>query len=106
MIRTMLASAAALALTAGAANAQTFIYGGDPYVAAVAPPIIVERRAAVIPAPGPVFVEPAPRVVVVPDLMPLPPGALTTPDANDNKRVARAWPRHWRAPVGGVVVYP
>lgn len=103
MLRTFLVSAASLTLLAGAAGAQTVIYD-DGYVALGAP-VIVERRAAVIPGPVVTYVEPAPRVVVIPELRPLPPGALTTPSDTDSKRVARPLPRYWRTP-GAVVVYP
>jgi hypothetical protein len=83
MIRTMLASAAALAVTAGAAGAQTIIY--DDGYAMYGAPVIVERRAAVMPAP-PVFVAPAERYVVIDDFDQLSPGAPTGPDSQDHKR--------------------
>jgi hypothetical protein len=83
MIRTILASAAALSVTAGAAGAQTVIYD-DGYVTYGAP-VIVERRAAVIPAP-PVFVAPADRYVIFDHFDQLSPGAPTGQDATDNKR--------------------
>ena len=82
MIRTILASAAALAVTAGAAGAQTIIY--DDGYATYGAPVIVERRAAVM--PGPVFVEPASPYVVLDDFDTLSPGAPTGQGATDNKR--------------------
>lgn len=84
MIRTMLASAA-VAVTAGVAGAQTIIYDDGHYVSVAEPPVIVERRAAIIPT-APVIVEPADRVVVVTDFDQLSPGAPSSSGSNDEKR--------------------
>lgn len=94
MLRTMLVSAAALAITGGAAGAQTIIYD-DGYAAMGAPviverraaPVIVERRAAVLPT-APVIVAPAERFVIVDDFDRLSPGAPFGTGPNDEKKTA------------------
>ena len=84
MIQRILASTAVLALTAGAASADMYVYGGGPYVARA--PMVVERHAAPLPHAPMAIYEPAPYLLVVPEVDRLAPGAPTGSGPNDEKR--------------------